>query len=377
MNQTPIPQKNIPPRRQDENNQTVFRETKTGGGISDRAYWFALLISASSFVLAVLLILTAFINPSKAPAETTDETSDPSESEPSASVAVTYPTSPSRDSYLLSGSGDTIDGSTLSADFAILVSLSDYSVVASLDADARIYPASMTKIMTLIVACETIKDASVILTVSEEVMEYCRDNDATVLASDPLDRFTATDMLYGVGVVSAADACITLANHIAGSEVEFVKLMNAKAASLGLTKTNFANSTGLDDKNNYSTAREMATILAYALDNPFCREILSTDNRTVLGYYDMDGEEKTYNRQLYNTLWNRLSDAGYEKKIPVKLSCGMTLLGAKTGYTDEGGYCLASFLEDESGKLYVTVTAMGEKVGTSITDMEKILNKHG
>lgn len=377
MNQTPTPQKVTPPHVPSADKQSPSPAHHARSGVvSERAYQFVLFVCAIAFVLAVLMILLAGIKPGAEPSDTTEDTAKPTESEPSVNAAVTYPTSPSRDSYLLSGNGTAIDKSTLSADYAILVSLSDYSVVASLDADARIYPASMTKIMTLIVACEEIEDASVILTVTDEVMEYCRNNDATVLAMDPLDRFTATDMLYGVGVVSAADACITLANHIAGSEEAFVELMNTKAASLGLTKTHFANSTGLDDDDNYSTAREMATILAYALDNPFCREILSTDSRTVLGYYDKDGTEKTYNRYLSNTLWSRLSDAGYEKKIPAPLSCGMTLLGAKTGHTDKGGYCLASFLQDESGDLYITVTAKGEKVGTSITDMEAICKAH-
>lgn len=375
MNQTPI--QNKPTKQRPPATDKPARPSEGEGGVSERAYQFALLSSAVAFVLAVLMILTAFIKPRTVLPDIPDDTTDPAETtEPSINAAVTYPTSPSRDSYLLSGSGVAIDGSTLSADFAILVSLSDYSVVASLDADARIYPASMTKIMTLIVACEEIEDASVVLTVSDEIMKYCRENDATVLAMDPLDRFTATDMLYGVGVVSAADACIALAEHVAGSEEAFVDLMNAKAASLGLTKTNFANSTGLDDENNYSTAREMAMILAYALDNPFCREILSTDNRTVLGYYDDGGTEKSYNRQLYNTLWSRLSGAGYEKKLPASLSCGMTLLGAKTGYTDAGGNCLASFLEDKNGNLYVTVTAKGDTAGSSITDMETICKDH-
>lgn len=372
MNQTPIKEKMIPQRE-----EALKRPTDPKGG-GDRAGLFVLLTSAIALVLALSILLLSFVKPLEKPTdESTDEPSTPAETDPPAHVAVTYPSSPSRNSFLLSGNGTTIDNSPLSADFAILVSLSDYSVVASLNADAKIYPASMTKIMTLIVACEEIKDASVTLTVTDKTLEYCRKSQATVLVIDSFDRFTATDMLYAVGVVSAADACITLAEHIAGSEEDFVALMNAKAKSLGLTKTNFANCTGLDDENNYSTAREMATILAYALDNPFCREILSTDNKTVLGYYSKDGEEKTYDRQLYNTLRSRLSGAGYPEKLPAKLSCGFTLLGAKTGYTDEGGFCLASFLEDSDGELYITVTAKGDTAGTSITDMEKILKKHG
>ena len=372
MNQTSIKEKETPQRAEAPQKSTPPNPSK------DRAELLVLLTSVVALVLAFSILLLSFLNPIDKPSEeSSDEPSTPEETDPPEHIAITYPTNPSRDSYLLSENGAAIDGSPLSADYAILVSLSDYSVVASLDADARIYPASMTKIMTLIVACEEIKDASVMLTVTDKILEYCRKSDATVLAMDPFDRFTATDMLYAVGVESAADACLALADHIAGSESSFVALMNAKAHSLGLTKTNFANCTGLDNAENYSTAREMATILAYALDNPFCRDILSTNSRTALGSYDDDeGNEKTYNRYLQNTLWSRLSGAGYEKKLPASLSCGMTLLGAKTGYTDEGGYCLASFLEGSDGKVYITVTAKGEKAGTSITDMEDILKKH-
>ena len=326
-------------------------------------------------VLSVALILFFVWLGNRATPES--PTSDPSETtapptETEEHVAVTYPTSPSRTSYLLGGNGEAIDGTKLSASSAILVSLSDFSVKASIKPDERIYPASMTKIMTLIVACERIEDASVLLTVTEDTVNYCARNDAPTLTLDPGDSFSATDMLYAVGVVSAADACITLADHIAGSEEAFVAWMNEKCAALGLTQTHFANSTGLDDDSNYSTAREMAIILAYALDNPFCREILSTNSKTVLGHYIKDGEETTYDRHLYNTLWSRLKDAGYEEKIPVNLRSGKTLLGGKTGYTDKGKYCLASFASDKDGNLYILVTAAGATVKTSITDMDAV-----
>lgn len=346
------------------------------------AYRIIFISCSVIFALTIIMFIMIGTAPETPSDSDTSDTTAPVGSGDPSHEAVTYPTTPSRDSYLLSGNGTAIDGSTLSASSAILVSLKDFSVTASIGADERIHPASMTKIMTLIVACEEIEDASVILTITSDVLEYCRKADATVLAVDPEDRFTATDMLYSVGVVSAADACITLANHIAGSEEAFVALMNEKAASLGLTNTRFVNSTGLDDEDgnddndNYSTVRDMAVILAYALDNPFCRDVLSTDNRTVIGYYLKDGAETTFNRQLYNTLWSRLEGAGYEKKLPAKFSCGVTLLGGKTGYTDKSKYCLASFLEDENGVLYITVTAAGDKAYTSITDTETVCKNH-
>ena len=333
-----------------------------------------LLIVLSVALILFFVWLGSRATPESPPPDPSDTTAPPTETEEH--TAVTYPSSPSRASYLLLGDGSPIDGTKLSAASAILVSLSDFSVKASIKPDERIYPASMTKIMTLIVACERIADASVLLTVTEDTVNYCAKNDAPTLAMDPGDSFSATDMLYAVGVISAADACITLADHIAGSEEAFVAWMNEKCTALGLTATHFANSTGLDDDSNYSTAREMAIILAYALDNPFCREILSTNSKTVIGHYTMDGEEKVYNRHLYNTLWSRLKDAGYEEKIPVALKSGKTLLGGKTGYTDKGKYCLASFASDKDGNLYILVTAAGATVKTSITDMDAVYTQY-
>jgi len=365
MNRTPIPQKTrphaVPPAQQ-------APQKHTAGPL------IPILVLLVLCVMTLFFIWVTISSQGASDVESAPETTAPQENPDH--TAITYPSSPSRESYLLIGTGDAIDGTALSASSAILVSLSDFSVKASIDPDAQIFPASMTKIMTLIVACENITDASVLLTVSEDTVNYCAKNDAPIIAMDPGDRFTATDMLYGVGVISAADACITLAEHIAGSEEAFVAMMNEKCAALGLTKTHFANSTGLDDDNNYSTTREMAVILAYALDNPFCREVLSTNSKTVIGHYLDGGEEKTFNRHLYNTLWSRLKNAGYEEKIPASLKSGKTLLGGKTGYTLKGKYCLASFASDASGNLYILVTAAGESPNTSITDMDIIYEKH-
>lgn len=349
--------------------------------MNDRGDLILLIAAVLTLAIAFTVLFSLMVRQSGASSGgDTSSSPDESTSEPEDThIAVTYPTAPTRTSYLLSGSGTTIDSTKIAAGYAILVSLDDYSVLASQNADEKMYPASMTKIMTLIVACEKIKDASVILTIDNELYNYCASQGATTLVSvneqypTANDSFTASDLMYAVGVISAADACLALANHIAGSEEAFVALMNDKCAELGLTATHFSNCTGLDDDGNYSTVREMATILAYALDNAFCKEILSTDNRDITATYNMGTETAfPYTCHLYNTIWNRLADAGYEKKIPAKLSSGKTLLGGKTGYTTIGKFCLASFAKDAEGKLYIIVTAAGATVGSSVTDMNTI-----
>lgn len=375
MNQTPLPQKTHTPQEQPPKNRKPS---------PDLTYPVLILTVAVTVMISILFVLLLFqkphTSPSDAPKESTSgQVSRPPDSE--LSNPVTYPSAPSRNDYLLSGNGEAIDPDSISASSAILVSLSDYSVKASLSPDERIYPASMTKIMTLIVACENIKDASVLLTIDQTLYDYCTKAEATTLVATsqnyPIanDSFTATDMLYAVATVSAADACLALANHIAGSEEAFVALMNEKCTELGLTGTHFANCTGLDDDANYSTVREMAIILAYALDNPFCKDALTTFTRTAVGTYNAD-VPFPYNRYLTNTLAGRLKSAGYEEKLPQKLKSGMTILGGKTGYTTAGKYCLASFAKDAEGNLYITVTAAGEKPATSITDIDAIYKAH-
>ena len=340
------------------------------------AFLAAFMVGAIAFAVFLQQFVLREEKPLDDEISSTEETTQDAEH-----VAVVYPSAPTRDSYLLAGDGEALDGTLLTAKSAILVSLKDYAVMGSLSPDTKIYPASMTKIMTLIVACENIQDASVMLEINERVFDACRKAGAPTIASTPSgsnqylypDSYSATALLYGVGVISAADAAVALAEHIFGSEEAFVDKMNEKVRELGLTGTHFSNCTGLDAEDNYSTVREIAIILAYALDNEFCRTILSTESITVLGHYtDAEGVEKTYKRFLENTLLERLQGAGYSKKLPVKLPSGMTLMGGKTGYTDEGMYCLATFASDAEGNLYIAVTAASPRMAGSATDTNAV-----
>ena len=345
---------------------------------------YTVLFSFLAVLMVGIIIFGIFLSTKierKDPPPSVESTGDAETTEDADHVAVVYPSAPSRDSYLLSGNGAEINGESISAASAILVSLKDYAVQASLAPDTKIYPASMTKIMTLIVACENIQDASVMLEINERVFDACRKAGAPTIASTPKgsnaylypDSYTATSLLYGVGVISAADAAVALAEHIFGSEEAFVEKMNEKVRELGLTGTHFSNCTGLDDEDNYSTVREIAIILAYALDNEFCRTILSTESISVVAHFtDGEGVKKTYNRFLSNTLLERLNGAGYTQKLPVKLPSGLTLVGGKTGYTDEGKYCLATFARDAEGNLYIAVTAASPRMAGSATDTNAV-----
>jgi D-alanyl-D-alanine carboxypeptidase (penicillin-binding protein 5/6) len=156
-----------------------------------------------------------------------------------------------------------------------------------------------------------------------------------------------------------------LANEVAGSEEAFVELMNEKARSLGLTSTHFTNSTGLHNEDHYSTCREIAAIMAYALDNTLARRILlSTEDKKFVAY---KGNTDTVAVNYYGLPdWYQIRE-GSRFKGKVKLET-VTVKGGKTGYTDEAGVCLVSYAESNStGKCYINVI-VGKPKGSKVTE---------
>lgn len=238
-----------------------------------------------------------------------------------------------------------MDGARLDAENAVLVRLSDNSVIASLHADMRIYPASMTKIMTLIVACERLASLEDKVAVSAGVIAAAYTAGASCAGFAAGESVTVRDLLYGAALPSGADATDTLAVYIAGSESAFAELMNRKAAELGLKATHFVNASGLHDENHYSTVREIAAIMAYAMKNELCREVFS-----ALTYTTSSTSEHPDGIVLYSTAFSRMSARNFGS---------VTIKAAKTGYTDEAKFCLASYAEDGDGKGYILVTAGG------------------
>ena len=156
-------------------------------------------------------------------------------------------------------------------------------------------------------------------------------------------------------------ACIEVAKYIAGSEQAFVELMNQKAQELGLTGTHFVNTHGLHDDQHYTTAREMAAIMRYAMGNALCAKIMSTERYNATGYYLKDGQPATYTFYFAHSY---LSDAlgrypSFASQVPV--------VAAKTGLTDEAKSCLASYIVDKNGNAYICVTGYA---GNQLSYME-------
>lgn len=247
--------------------------------------------------------------------------------------------------------------SKINSKYALLYCVDDRKVLARKSSQERMFPASMTKVMTLIVAVENIIDIDDTFTMTFEIINPLYLQNATVTGFKSGDVVTIRDLLYGIILPSGADATVSIAEYVAGSEENFVKMMNEKADELGLIDTHFTNTSGLHDDNHYTTAYDMGIILDYAIHNDLCRKILSTYKYTTTGTTETDGEQKPID--FYSTMFNKVKSNQIE---------GMEISGGKTGYTYQSHHCLVSFAE-KRGKTYIAVTGYGETKYSPIYDM--------
>lgn len=231
----------------------------------------------------------------------------------------------------------------LYSEHAVLIDLETNTVIAEKDPDAKIYPASMTKVMTALVACEQITDWDATFTMTQAIIDPLFLSDATMAGFVNGEEVSMTDLVYGALLPSGAEATEALAQTIAGSTEGFVALMNEKAAELGLTNTHFVNDSGLHDEDHYTTVREMAVILEAAMANERCRAALSAVFYTSAPTTQNPEGVAMINKFLYRIGQYELGDAAVE--------------GAKTGFTSQAMNCCASFGTAANGRPVVCVTA--------------------
>ena len=260
----------------------------------------------------------------------------------------------------------TIGKNDISSDYAILIDLENNTVLASKKGDEKMYPASMTKMMTLIVAAEHAENLDDTFEMTTAITDPLFLENASVAGFLNGEQVTLRDLMYGLILPSGADCAVALAIYTAGSEAAFADMMNEKVAELGLKNTHFMNPTGLHDENQYSTCHEIALILEYALRDDFMRTVLSTYKYTT---------EKTPQHPDGITLYSTMQSRMYGNEAP-----GMFILGGKTGYTTEAGTCLASYAvkydkdtekeDDLKSKTpgYIFVSAHGGNVWAPIFD---------
>ena len=230
----------------------------------------------------------------------------------------------------------------VNANFAILIDADAGLVVAEKNGSAKMYPASMTKVMTLLVACEHITDLNEKLEITQDIVDYVKKEGASNCGFKAGEQVTMLDLLYGLILPSGADAALALVRRIAGSEEQFVTLMNQKAQQLGISATtHFTNCTGLYNDNHYSTAEDMAIIMRAAAQNSVAATILTT---------------RSYTTQANNKRTTGLSFSNlFLKRIDTQTTGGQVNF-AKTGYVAKAGNCAVSYFTAASGRHYICVT---------------------
>ena len=271
-------------------------------------------------------------DPSPAPPEE-EEPQKPEEPAPPYNVSATASTA-------------TIGGE-LPSQYAVLIDLNSDTILAQKGADTVINPASMTKIMTVLVAAEAIKDKSQLedtVTIDLEITDYCFTNDCSVAGFFLDEAVPVRDLFYGTILPSGAEAAIALARYIAGSHEEFVVMMNEKAKELGLSSSaHFTNCVGLYDEEIVCTVRDMALIMKAALENDLSREALTTN------IYEIPANDFHVEGMILSN-W-------FLRRIEDHIGEGITVKGAKTGYVSQAGSCAASYAENTAGGRFICVTA--------------------
>ena len=224
----------------------------------------------------------------------------------------------------------------ITAKSAIVIEAATGKVLYEKNANNRSYPASTTKIMTLITALEAGNVNDIVTTpLSATSIE------GSALGLTLGEQLSMLDMLYGIMLISGNDATVAVADHISGSVAAFAQLMTDIAKMIGATNTHFTNSNGLPDVNHYTTAADMAKIAAYGYKLPLFSQIVATKEKII----PWPGRE--YSRELFNEnrmLW-RYDGAN----------------GVKTGYTDAAGPCLVS-AADRNGVQLIAVVFNSEKM---------------
>ena len=244
----------------------------------------------------------------------------------------------------------------INAKTAILVDYNSDKILYEYEADLKIYPASMTKIMTSIIAFDLLKkneismDDKYVISKNAWRMSQSGYSSQFIMVNDEV---SVEDLLKGIIIVSGNDSCIALAEGIAGTEENFVYMMNEKAGEIGMENTNFANSSGINDPDNYSTARDIALMSKYLIKN-------------YPNYYKLFEERSfTWDRTGGDPITQSNRNRLLYKNIGVD--------GIKTGYLAVEKYSLASSMKKETRRLISVISGIGTKQKRTSTSL-KLLN---
>jgi len=247
---------------------------------------------------------------------------------------------------------------------AILIREDTNEIAAVKGAYERISPASMTKVLTVLVAAEHISpdELNNTFTMTLDITDYAYVNDCSFVGFLENEVVTVRDLFYGTVLPSGGDAAVGLAIYVAGSHEAFVDMMNAKLEELGLGETaHFTNCVGLYDEDHYCTVYDMAVIMKAAVQNEMCREFLSLHTYTTTAT-----EQHPEGITISNWFLRKIEDK----------DTGGEVVCAKTGYVTESGSCAVSYATCADGNPYICVTTGAHSGWRCIYDHVEIYNRY-
>lgn len=265
----------------------------------------------------------------------------------------------------LSGNGQTKSiGSEVNANYAVVFDLDQGTILGEKNSSVSMNPASMTKVMTLLVAVENLPDLEKKITITQDIVDYVKARGASNCGFVAGEQVRVKDLLYGVILPSGADAVLALAKEIAGSEAGFVALMNKKAQDLGLSsECKFQNATGLYHSTHHMNVKDIGEIMAAAMRNSLAREVLSTENYQIPAT-NMHGN----GIKLTNLFVQRIKgqDTG-----------GASVTMAKTGFVRQSMFCAVSSGKGANGKNLLVVTGYSSSTWQCIKDHATLYKRFG
>ena len=265
----------------------------------------------------------------------------------------------------LSGNGQTKSiGSEVNANYAVVFDLDQGTILGEKNSSVSMNPASMTKVMTLLVAVENLPDLEKKITITQDIVDYVKARGASNCGFVAGEQVRVKDLLYGVILPSGADAVLALEKEIAGSEAGFVALMNKKAQDLGLSSDcKFQNATGLYHSTHHMNVKDIGEIMAAAMRNSLAREVLSTEN------YQIPATNKHENGIKLTNL--------FVQRIKGQDTGGASVTMAKTGFVRQSMFCAVSSGKGANGKNLLVVTGYSSSTWQCIKDHATLYKRFG
>lgn len=259
------------------------------------------------------------------------------------------------------GDEGSFDAGVVSSEAGALFDMADHEVMYSKNSFERLYPASITKVMTALLAVKY-GNLSDLVTVTEDAV--ITESGATLCNIHPGDTLTMEQLLYGLMLPSGNDAGAAIAVHMSGSLPAFANLMNEEAKKLGATGTHFVNPHGLSDEDHYTTAYDLYLIFNEALKYPEFRQVTGTVTYAA-DYVDKDGNpvSQTWKGSNQYMTGNR------------KTPDGLTVISGKTGTTQAAGYCLIMASKDSQDREYISVVLKADSRQGLYDNMTNIIRK--